>query len=387
MKERINSFTRHYLIADAAPLSVRERWNSALAGLFGMLLMQAVLAVVPAGPGIGYLLAPLGASSVILFALPHSPLAQPWSLVGGLLISAVIGYFCGLWIEPAFLAAPVALGVTIWITAWLRCIHPPGGAMAVVFALATQQHPVSLATAGLNALAALVAVLVVNNLIPGRRYPQCIPAAAQQANLPRPRSSIRHDDLKKALEELDTYLDISEDDLIQIYDLSTAHAHQRHDRRRCIDIMNTEVISVEFGTELNDAWALLKAHHVYALPVIDAGRHVIGVLTLENFLRHVHADKGQAIGDNVRRLIRPTPSPYSDKPEVVGQIMSHHPVLVRPETPLSELVSLLTASEHPTLVPVVDDKNHLIGVLTQTDLLAAIYHRQAAAAARSRHEP
>lgn len=72
----LRQFTLRYLIADAAPLSARERWLSALAGLVGMLLMQAILAVVPVEPGISYLLAPLGASSVILFALPHSPLAR-----------------------------------------------------------------------------------------------------------------------------------------------------------------------------------------------------------------------------------------------------------------------------------------------------------------------
>ena len=383
MKNRLRGFSLRYLIADAAPLSPRERWSSALAGILGMLLMQAVLAVVPAGPGLSYLLAPLGASAVILFALPHSPLAQPWSLAGGLLISATIGSFCGLWIQPAFLAIAVALGLAIWITAWLRCIHPPGGAMAVVFALAAQQHPVSLLTAGLNVLAALVAVLVVNNLLPGRRYPQCIPPATSRKKLHPPRSSIRHEDLQHALEKLDTYLDISEDDLVRIYDLATAHAHQRHDKRRCAEIMTTEVLSVEFATELNEAWALLKEHHLHGLPVIDAGRHVIGVLTMENFLRHVHADVAQGIGDNIRRLLRPTPSAYSDKPEVVGQIMSERVVLATTDTPVSEMVGLLTANEHPSIVPVIDQRRHLVGVLTQTDLLAAIYQRQAAAAARA----
>ena len=383
MKNRLRGFSLRYLIADAAPLSPRERWSSALAGILGMLLMQAVLAVVPAGPGLSYLLAPLGASAVILFALPHSPLAQPWSLAGGLLISATIGSFCGLWIQPAFLAIAVALGLAIWITAWLRCIHPPGGAMAVVFALAAQQHPVSLLTAGLNVLAALVAVLVVNNLLPVRRYPQCIPPATSRKKLHPPRSSIRHEDLQHALEKLDTYLDISEDDLVRIYDLATAHAHQRHDNRRCAEIMTTEVLSVEFGTELNEAWALMQEHHLHGLPVIDAGRHVIGVLTMENFLRHVHADVAQGIGDNIRRLLRPTPSAYSDKPEVVGQIMSERVVLATTDTPVSEMVGLLTANEHPSIVPVIDQRRHLVGVLTQTDLLAAIYQRQAAAAARA----
>ena len=379
----LRQFSLRYLIADAAPLSRRERWYSALAALFGMLLMQGVLAVLPAGPGISYLLAPLGATSVILFALPHSPLAQPWSVAGGLLISAVVGFLCGLWIQPAFLGVAVGLGLAIWLTAWLRCIHPPGGAMAVVFALSAQQHSVSLTTAGLNTLAALVAVLVVNNLIPGRRYPQCIPLAAQRKKTHQPRSSIHHEDLQYALERLDTYLDISEDDLVRIYDLATAHAHQRHDKRRCADIMSREVISVQFGTELNEAWALLKEHHLHGLPVVDVGHHVIGVLTLENFLRHVHADSGQGIGDNIRRLLRATPSAYSEKPEVVGQIMSEQFVLAQTDTPLGQMVGLLSSSEHPTIVPVVDEHQRLVGVLTQTDLLAAIYQRQAAAASRA----
>lgn len=378
----LRQFAQRYLIADAAALSPRERWSSALAGLFGMLLMQAVLAVIPAGPGISYLLAPLGASAVILFALPHSPLAQPWSVGGGLVISAFIGFFCGLWITPGFLAIAVALGLAIWLTAWLRCIHPPGGAMAVVFALGAQQHSVSLQTAGLNAIAALVAVLVVNNLVPGRRYPQCIPTAPQR-KARQPRRSITHEDLQHALGELDTYLDISEDDLVGIYDLATAHAHQRHDRRCCGDIMSRAVVSVEFGTELNDAWRLLQQHRLHAVPVIDAGRRVIGVLSLENFLHHVAAEAGQGIGSNIRRLIRPTDSAYSDKPEVVGQIMSQDVALAQPATLISEMVRLLAASEHPAIVPVVDQGQRLLGVLTQTDLLAAIYQRQAAAAARA----
>lgn len=380
--QALRQFSLRYLIADAAPLSPRERWYSALAAVVGMLLMQAVLGVLPANPGLSYLLAPLGATSVILFALPHSPLAQPWSVAGGLLLSAIVGFLCGLWIQPAFLAVAVALGLAIWLTAWLRCIHPPGGAMAVVFALSAQQHPVSLLTAGFNVVAALVAVLVVNNLIPGRRYPQCIPSAGAAKARP-PRRSVSHEDLQYALERLDTYLDISEDDLVRIYDLATAHAHQRHDRRRCGEIMTTEVLSVVFGTELNEAWTLMKTHQLHGVPVLDAGRRVIGVLTLDNFLGHVRADAGQGIGDNIRTLLRPTASAYSDKPEVVGQIMSQRCVLANSETPVSDMVSLLSASQHPAIVPVVDQRQRLVGVLTQTDLLAAIYQRQAAAAARA----
>lgn len=378
--EALRQFAVRYLIADAAPLSARERWISALAGCLGILLIQGILTVLPAGEKLSYLLAPLGASTVILFALPHSPLAQPWSLVGGLLLSALIGYGCGLWVQPAWLAIGLALGLSIWLTALLRCMHPPGGAMAVVFTIAAQQHTVSLLTALLNAVAALIAVLAINNLMPGRRYPQCAPVRTPAVRPPR--RSIRHEDLQHALEKLDTYLDVSEEDLVTIYDLATAHAHRRHERRTCGEVMSSPALSATFATELNEAWALMQEHHLHGLPVVDPAGRVIGVVTLENYLRHVAPDNGRSIGDNIRRLLRPTPTSYSDKPEVVGQIMSHHFATASVSTPLGEMLALLSAQDHPTIVPVVDAERRLAGVLTQTDLLAAIYHRQAAAAAR-----
>lgn len=379
----LREFAQRYLIPDAAPLSPAERWRSALAALLGMLLIQGILAVLPAQPGISYLLAPLGASSVILFVLPHSPLAQPWSLIGGLFLPAVIGLLCGTWIQPAFLAVAVALALAVWITAWLRCIHPPGGAMAVVFAISATQQPVSLTTAMLNVGAALIAVLFVNNLIPGRHYPQCAPKQTS-AQKPRPkRGSIRHEDLQHALQKIDAYLDISEEDLVRIYDLATNHAHQRHERRVCSEIMSTDVISVEFGTELNEAWALLQQHKLHGLPVVDRSKRVIGLLTLDNFLRHVKPEPEQGIGDNIRRLLRTSPSAYSDKPEVVGQIMSESFVSVRSNDSISKTASLLAASDHPIILPVIDENNRLAGVLTQTDLLSAIYQKQAAAAAKA----
>ena len=378
--EALRQFAIRYLIADAVPLSARERWVSALSGCLGILLIQGILTVLPAGEKVSYMLAPLGASAVILFALPHSPLAQPWSLVGGLLLSALIGYGCGLWMQPAWLALGLALGLTIWLTALLRCLHPPGGAMAVVFAIAAQQHTVSLLTALLNTVAALIAVLAINNLMPGRRYPQCVPVS--QATSRPPRRSIRHDDLQYALEKLDTYLDVSEDDLVSIYDLATAHAHRRHERRTCGEVMSSPALSTTFATELNEAWALMQEHHVHGLPVVDPAGRVIGVVTLEDYLRHVTPDNRRSIGDNVRCLIRPTPTSYSDKPEVVGQIMTQHFTTASVSTPLGDMLALLSSQDHPVIVPVVDSERRLAGVLTQTDLLAAVYQRQAAAAAR-----
>jgi len=91
----LTELLRRHLVSDAPPLSRAERWRSTLAGFFGLLLFEGVLFVLPLGAEEKRILAPLGATSVILFALPHSPLAQPWSVIGGLLLSAPLGYACG----------------------------------------------------------------------------------------------------------------------------------------------------------------------------------------------------------------------------------------------------------------------------------------------------
>ncbi len=70
--------------------------------------------------------APVGASVVILFVQFHSPLAQPWPLLGSYLIATATGLACSHWVTQPILAAALAVALTIWLMAWLNCVHPPG---------------------------------------------------------------------------------------------------------------------------------------------------------------------------------------------------------------------------------------------------------------------
>jgi CBS domain-containing membrane protein len=367
-----------YLISDAPPLSTGERWRSAVAALAGMLLLQGILAVIPVGGEISHLLAPLGATSIILFALPHSPLGQPWPLAGGLLLSALIGWLCGSWIHPEALAIAVALALTVWVMASLRCIHPPGGAMAIVCALGAA-HPDLLLTAALNVLAMLITVITINNLLPGRRYPVGSPLPSQTEVPPPRRSAIEHDDLQHALASMDAYLDISAEDLVEVYGRATAHALERHERRICAEIMTPEPLCIEYGDSLNDAWALLRRHRLKALPVIDRSRRLLGLLTLDDFLRHIAPDPGHSVAENVRRLLRPSGASHSEQPEVVGQIMQEKPVVAQSTDSIVKIAALLSNAAHPPMIPVLDEENRVVGALSQTDVLAALYHHRATA--------
>lgn len=379
----LTRFARRYLLADAAPLSSAERWRSAAAALLGVLIFEGALFVAPVSPQAHRLLAPLGATSVIVFTLPHSPLAQPWSVIGGLLLPALVGLACGSWLPAGWLTPAVAVAVSIWIMGWLRCIHPPGGAMALVMAVAAGEGlapGTSLAAVGWNIVAILIAAVAVNNLLPGRRYPLCSPPTP--ATPQRARQSpvgVQEPDLAAALAEIDTYLDISADDLSQLFRRAAHHAFQRHVLLTCGEVMEAAVPSLEFATGLNEAWGLMRRHARQALPVVDRGGRVIGLLGLEDFLQHVEPDKSARIGERVRQLLRPTPGSHSDKREVVGQLMltpQHGLRLARRDDSIALAAEVLGHTRQVAL-PVVDDAGRLVGMLGAAGLNAVLFHHEA----------
>ncbi|MES2100574.1 MAG: CBS domain-containing protein [Pseudomonadota bacterium] len=130
--------------------------------------------------------------------------------------------------------------------------------------------------------------------------------------------------------------------------------------------------TVEFGTELAEAWALMQAHAVQALPVVNRARHVIGIVTRSDFLRHAGLDDQRSIAMRLRAFLRRTAHTHSDKHEVVGQIMSARVSSALETTPVVELVPLMADIGHHH-VPIVDAQRRLVGMVTQTDLVAALY--------------
>lgn len=381
-------FAHRYLIADATPLSRAERLRSAAAAFAGLLIYESVLFVAPVDGEARRSLAPLGASAVILFTLPHSPLAQPWSLAGGLLLPALVGLACGTWIGSPFLAAALAVGLSVGVMGWLRCIHPPGGAMALVMAgHALQGHDprIALAAAGWNVLAMLIAATAVNNGVPGRRYPLCSPPTPQPGQPRPPTSGISHPDLAAALEEMDTYLDVSEDDLAEVFGRAARHAFHRHVLLSCGEIMAPPPATLAFATDLNQAWRTLRQHAANALPVVDRTGRLEGVLALQDFLRHVAPADGQRLGDNIRRFLRPTPGPYAHKPEVVGQIMqtAKHGLRTVNEKDTIAIAADVLSGTGQALLPVVDAAGRLTGVISRPNLTAVLFRHEALAYVRN----
>ncbi|HEX2011051.1 MAG TPA: HPP family protein [Roseateles sp.] len=358
----------------AQPLDARERLRVVLGAGLGLLLTAVVSEwLLPHAPGLPWLVAPLGASAVLVFGVPASPLAQPWAVLAGNMVSALVGIACLRWIGPPELAAAVAVAAAIALMLGLRCLHPPGGAAALLMVLAgVRDWQFALYPVLANSLL-LVAAGMVYNTLTGRRYPhaQQVPAAVPAPAGPAA-PSFGAADLEAALARYNQVLDMPRDDLQALLQEAELQAYRRRlGGLRCADIMSRELKTVEFGTPLQDAWALLRRHRIKALPVVDRVHRVIGILTLADFMRAAELERHEGLADKLRRLVLPAPASHSDKPEVVGQIMTRQVRVASAERPLAELVPLFADTGHHH-IPVVGAQARLVGIITQSDLVAAL---------------
>lgn len=208
-----------------------EKFISAAGGFIGILLTMWASVHYLGAQGAAMLVASMGASAVLLFAAPHGQLSQPWNLLGGHLVSALIGVSCALTISNPLLAASLAVALAIGAMHYLRCIHPPGGATALTAVVGgTSVHELGymfvLTPVLLNALILLITAVAVNYVFPWRRYPASLiksPADTKPVNVSTS-GKLRHGDFEYALREIGSYIDIREDDLVKIYQLANKHA-------------------------------------------------------------------------------------------------------------------------------------------------------------------
>src|SRR5512141_1117506 len=124
------------------------------------------------------LIGSFGASAVLVYGAIKSPLAQPRNLVGGHVISALIGVACSqLMSGTVWLAAAMAVSLAIVFMLATKTLHPPGGATALIAVIGGPKvhalgYLYAFVPAGLGALVLLVIALLVNNLSQDRTYPE-----------------------------------------------------------------------------------------------------------------------------------------------------------------------------------------------------------------------
>ena len=128
-----------------------------------------------------------------------------------------------------------------------------------------------------------------------------------------------------------------------------------------------------FGTPLTEAWALMRQRRIKALPVIDRARRIVGIVTVADFMRHAQPDASPlGLGQRLRALLAPSGLVHSDKPEVVGQIMTRQVRVASADRLVVELVPLFSEGGHHH-IPIIDGEQRLAGIITQSDLVRVLY--------------
>jgi CBS domain-containing membrane protein len=201
---------------ELSAVSWKEKIISLLGGSLSILFLIFITGRCMHLPHATGLVASMGASAVLLFAVPHGQLSQPWPVLAGHGFSALIGVACAKWIPDQTAAAAVAVGLAIGAMHVLKCIHPPGGATALTAVLGdTAVHELGFhfvfCPVLVNCFVMITFAVIFNGFFSWRRYP-----AALNRRAAEPPSAQTHEQILAALRQLDSFVDISEDDLISL---------------------------------------------------------------------------------------------------------------------------------------------------------------------------
>jgi CBS domain-containing membrane protein len=337
----------------------REWLYAALGGAIALALIAAVTLCFVPGTAAAIIVASMGASAVIVFGLPTSPLGQPWSLLMGHLVSALAGVaaqwlFAGHWFAPA-----IAVGLALGLMMALRCVHPPGGATALMAVIGGPTiHALGwsyvLVPVALNVALMLLAGLIVNNLLPARRYPFVAPANPHKTadTAPAQRGGINAAVLEQALAGQPHLLDLGEAELAELVQRALQLGRSL-DVLRCADIMSRDVCSVTGDATPRQMVVALQQHRVHQLAVVDDDGVLLGLLDALDLL-------GAEPAATAAMLRRPP-------------LFSAHA-----DTPLASALADVLAHELHCL-PVLAEDGRLQGVISQTDWLAVLANTPATA--------
>ncbi|KFE33397.1 HPP family protein [Thioclava atlantica] len=363
-------------VAHASPVEALRAGVGALVGL-GVTGLFVLSPAVDLHLGL-YLVAPFGASSVLLFAVPNSPLAQPWSAVVGNVVAALVGVAVSLAIADPVLRISLAVALALSLTILCRAVHPPAGAVAMTAAMSPDavRHlgfwfalsPIATGTVSLVLIAALYARLT------GRRYPFRLfdepNSHGTRDAAPVERLGLSEAELTDILERYRQSFNLGTEDLARLIGAAElqAAAH-RVGPVTAADIMSRNLVTVERDTSLSVVADLFGRHRFTSLPVTGNDGRLLGVI----FQIHLICRAGdqtklarRLFGGSLGRLL----DRRSEGALSAGKIMSVAVPRATGDMPLAALLPMMADGEVDA-VPVLEDER-IVGIVTRTDLIAAL---------------
>jgi CBS domain-containing membrane protein len=332
----------------------RDRAMACLGAVLAITLTGALTSFAFRGdPHVPLLAAPMGASAVLLFAVPASPLAQPWPIIGGNFISAIIGILVSRFVPDAMIASGLAVALAIAVMSVLRCLHPPGGAAALSAVLAGPTIAANgfmypLVPLGVNALVLVAMGWLFHSFT---RHPWPHLARLPPTNVhkthdapPALRAGFNSEDVDAALADLGEAFDIERDDIERLLERVALRAMARHaSNPLCADIMSRDLVTIGPDSMVETARALLIEHNVRTLPVLDQAGQLLGSIGLRDL---------SGSGQQVRDKMRPAATAL-------------------PTTPVIDILGPLTDGLSHAVI-ITSDTGRALGLITQTDLLSTL---------------
>ncbi len=182
------------------------------------------------------IVASMGASAVLLFAVPHGALSQPWALMGGHLVSALVGVGVAHAFGVNSVSAALAVGLAVGAMVYLRCIHPPGGATALTAILGgniveSLGYFYVLVPVALNVSVLLLMAIGFNFIFRWRRYPAYLYYKSTPIKSKAPAAyhrefELTQEDFSAAIQKHDSFVDITEEGLTELLESAKQHAEQ-----------------------------------------------------------------------------------------------------------------------------------------------------------------
>ncbi len=355
---RTQRFLRAFGPAVARPKPA-EMLRAGLGAGIGLMATGVLAHLLPplGDDSIPFLIAPLGATAFLLFAVPNSPLAQPWSAIVGNTISALVALGMIRLVPDPRLAAALSVACAVLVMTVARAMHPPGGAVALLIALtASPGQPTgfgfALAPVCLDTTL-LVLLAIAFNRLTGRKYPFRQPPEQSphgtRDTVPDRRLGLSAGDLGHILQNMNLAANIGAEDLARLIGAAEAEATARHlDGLTAGDVMSRDLVSVAPDAHIDDLAALFRARGFKTLPVVAADGRYLGLLSQSDLLG------------------------LTDSRIEAEQIMSTNFRTVTTDTPLAPLLALL-ADGGQQAVPVLDG-TRLSGLVSRTDMISALAH-------------
>lgn len=371
----MNPIRLQNFLPNLAPVSNRERLRASTGVLLGVLLTGVVSALALGTESeLPFLIAPMGASAILVFAVSTSPFSQPWAVICGNTIAAAIGVMCADLIPHTVLACAAAASVSIAAMMAFRCLHPPSGAVAMTAviggpAIDSLGYWFVLWPVAAESIMMVAIGLAYNNLT-GKAYPHRAAEAKERGTADSPplaRLGVTTQDLADILKKHDQVVPVDPGDIEALLMEAGMLAFERRSGGiSCGAAMSRDVATVTPDTSLEAALMLLRKHSIKALPVIDSERRVIGILTQTDLV-----DRAASLRAGLQAGLGAVFRRHGGR-AVVADIMSSPVLTATPDLPLGRLIPIMSDAGHHHL-PVVDEEGKLAGIVTQTDVIAALF--------------